>query len=69
MKDLATGRVYISSQNHGKFCRLAYDNRTGADHHNSFYIGMGGQAGLNLGMELEESGFLAAHGVTLLGTT
>ncbi|MDE7199744.1 MAG: carbamoyl-phosphate synthase large subunit, partial [Lachnospiraceae bacterium] len=30
---------------------------------------MGGQAGLNLGMELDESGFLSAHGVTLLGTT
>ena len=30
---------------------------------------LGGQAGLNLGMELEESGFLAAHGVALLGTT
>ncbi len=30
---------------------------------------LGGQAGLNLGMELEESGFLAAHGVTLLGTS
>ncbi len=30
---------------------------------------LGGQAGLNLGMELEESGFLSAHGVTLLGTT
>ncbi len=30
---------------------------------------LGGQAGLNLGMELEESGFLAAHHVTLLGTT
>ena len=30
---------------------------------------LGGQAGLNLGMELAESGFLAAHGVTLLGTT
>ncbi len=30
---------------------------------------LGGQAGLNLGMELEESGFLAAHGVKLLGTT
>ena len=30
---------------------------------------LGGQAGLNLGMELEESGFLAAHNVTLLGTT
>ena len=30
---------------------------------------MGGQAGLNLGMELEESGFLASHNVTLLGTT
>ena len=30
---------------------------------------LGGQAGLNLGMELEESGFLASHGVTLLGTT
>ncbi len=30
---------------------------------------LGGQAGLNLGMELEESGFLAVHGVTLLGTT
>ena len=28
-----------------------------------------GQAGLNLGMELEESGFLAAHNVRLLGTT
>ena len=30
---------------------------------------LGGQAGLNLGMELEESGFLAAHSVKLLGTT
>ena len=30
---------------------------------------LGGQAGLNLGMELEESGFLKAHNVTLLGTT
>ena len=30
---------------------------------------MGGQAGLNLGMELAESGFLESHGVTLLGTT
>ena len=30
---------------------------------------MGGQAGLNLGMELAESGFLEAHGVKLLGTT
>ena len=30
---------------------------------------LGGQAGLNLGMELEESGFLAAHQVKLLGTT
>ncbi len=30
---------------------------------------LGGQAGLNLGMELEESGFLASHKVTLLGTT
>ncbi len=30
---------------------------------------LGGQAGLNLGMELDESGFLAAHHVKLLGTT
>ena len=30
---------------------------------------LGGQAGLNLGMELGESGFLAAHNVKLLGTT
>ena len=30
---------------------------------------LGGQAGLNLGMELEESGFLAANNVKLLGTT
>lgn len=30
---------------------------------------MGGQAGLNLGMELAESGFLDIHGVKLLGTT
>ena len=30
---------------------------------------LGGQAGLNLGMELEESGFLKAHQVKLLGTT
>ena len=29
---------------------------------------LGGQAGLNLGMELEESGFLKSHNVTLLGT-
>ena len=30
---------------------------------------MGGQAGLNSGMELAESGFLESHGVQLLGTT
>lgn len=30
---------------------------------------LGGQAGLNLGMELEESGFLKSHNVQLLGTT
>ena len=30
---------------------------------------LGGQAGLNLGMELDESGFLEKHNVTLLGTT
>ena len=30
---------------------------------------LGGQAGLNLGMELEESGFLESHNVKLLGTT
>ena len=30
---------------------------------------LGGQAGLNLGMELEESGFLHSHKVRLLGTT
>ncbi|MBQ7066379.1 MAG: carbamoyl-phosphate synthase large subunit [Lachnospiraceae bacterium] len=30
---------------------------------------LGGQAGLNLGMELEESGFLAKHNVKLLGAT
>ncbi len=30
---------------------------------------LGGQAGLNLGMELAESGFLEVHGVKLLGTT
>ena len=30
---------------------------------------LGGQAGLNLGMELAESGFLAEHGVKLIGTT
>ncbi len=30
---------------------------------------LGGQAGLNLGMELAESGFLGRHGVKLIGTT
>lgn len=30
---------------------------------------LGGQAGLNLGMELAESGFLKEHGVRLIGTT
>ena len=30
---------------------------------------LGGQAGLNLGMELAESGFLAENGVRLIGTT
>ena len=30
---------------------------------------LGGQAGLNLGMELAESGFLAEHSVRLIGTT
>ena len=30
---------------------------------------LGGQAGLNLGMELDESGFLKEHNVRLIGTT
>ena len=30
---------------------------------------LGGQAGLNLGMELAESGFLEGHGIKLIGTT
>ena len=30
---------------------------------------LGGQAGLNLGMELAESGFLEKNGVRLIGTT
>ena len=30
---------------------------------------LGGQAGLNLGMELAESGFLESQGVKLIGTT
>ena len=30
---------------------------------------LGGQAGLNLAMEIEESGFFKAHGVNLIGTT
>ena len=30
---------------------------------------LGGQAGLNLAMELEEAGFLREHGVRLIGTT
>ena len=30
---------------------------------------LGGQAGLNLGMELAESGFLEKHGIKLIGTT
>ena len=30
---------------------------------------LGGQAGLNLGMELAESGFLEEHDVKLIGTT
>lgn len=30
---------------------------------------LGGQAGLNLAMELDESGFLKKHGVNLIGTT
>ncbi len=30
---------------------------------------LGGQAGLNLGMELEESGFLAENGIRLIGAT
>ena len=30
---------------------------------------LGGQAGLNLAMEIEESGFFKAHGINLIGTT
>ncbi len=30
---------------------------------------LGGQAGLNLAMELEEAGFLKEHNVRLIGTT
>ncbi len=39
------------------------------EHPDSILPNMGGQAGLNLAMELEEKGFLKAHGVRLLGTT
>ncbi len=40
-----------------------------AEKPDSLLPNMGGQAGLNLGMELAESGFLDSHGVKLLGTT
>ncbi len=39
------------------------------EHPDSLLPNMGGQAGLNLAMELDESGFLASHGVRLLGTS
>ncbi len=39
------------------------------EHPDSVLPTLGGQAGLNLGMELEESGFLAEHGVKLIGAT
>ena len=39
------------------------------EHPDSILPTLGGQAGLNLGMELEESGFLKEQGVRLLGTT
>ncbi|MCR5674794.1 MAG: carbamoyl-phosphate synthase large subunit [Lachnospiraceae bacterium] len=39
------------------------------EHPDSILPTLGGQAGLNLGMELAESGFLEAHQVRLLGTT
>ncbi len=39
------------------------------EHPDSVLPTLGGQAGLNLGMELEESGFLKANSVSLIGTT
>lgn len=39
------------------------------EHPDSILPTLGGQAGLNLGMELEESGFLKEHNVRLIGTT
>ncbi len=39
------------------------------EHPDSLLPNMGGQAGLNLAMELDENGFLESHGVRLLGTT
>ena len=39
------------------------------EHPDSVLPTLGGQAGLNLAMELEEAGFLKEHGVRLIGTT
>ncbi len=39
------------------------------EHPDSILPTLGGQAGLNLGMELEESGFLKENGIRLIGTT
>lgn len=39
------------------------------EHPDGLLATIGGQAGLNLGMELAESGFLETHGCRLIGTT
>ena len=45
------------------------DQLIGIEKPDSVLPTLGGQAGLNLGMELEEKGILAKHGVKLIGTT
>ena len=40
-----------------------------AKNRTAYFLTLGGQAGLNLAMELEEAGFLKEHNVRLIGTT
>lgn len=60
--DMATA-VYIEPLTQRTVERIIEEEKP-----DSLLAGLGGQTGLNLAMELHKSGFLAAHGVRLIGT-
>ena len=56
-------RIYLEPLTEESICRIIEKEKP-----DSLLAGLGGQTGLTLAMKLSRSGFLASHGVRLLGT-